>query len=133
MITFRSPTDKPIHLALTTGHTAIVTPEGTDLLEPFHEKAIAAGAVPVGGRSQSPKLKAAMFDRQLTIKEAVTGMASSGNRGDLRRDGSINLERLIDRLGFPVFQEEADALLAEVQTSASSPAARVIDPLLAVQ
>lgn len=130
MITFRSPTDQPIHLALVTGHTAMITPQGTDLAEPFHDKAIAAGAIPVDGRSQSPKVKAALIDRKLTIKEAIALMATSGNRGDLRRDGTINLERLIDKVGFPVFEEEGAELYAEVREEALKPKARVVDPLL---
>ena len=42
---FRSPSDQPIHIALTTGHTAVVPPDGVELDPMFHKEASARGAV----------------------------------------------------------------------------------------
>ena len=42
---FRSPSDQPIHIALTTGHTAVIPPDGVVLDKMFHKEASARGAV----------------------------------------------------------------------------------------
>ena len=54
---FRSPTDEPLHVALTTGHTCTIPPEGVDLDPMFQREAIARGALagddvaPVAGQA----------------------------------------------------------------------------------
>lgn len=42
---FRSPTDTALHVALTSGHTAVIPPEGIELAPMFHREAIACGTV----------------------------------------------------------------------------------------
>jgi hypothetical protein len=111
-VTFRSPVVDPIHLSLTTGRSMMVTHEGTEVPEAFHADAIAKGAIPVSGGDK--KMKMMVLERKLRIQEAVQFMASARNKGDLDWNGAINLKRLIERLGFQVYQDEADAALAEV-------------------
>ena len=43
---FRSPTDEPLHVALTTGHTCTISPEGDEIPQMFHREAISRGAIP---------------------------------------------------------------------------------------
>jgi hypothetical protein len=111
-VTFRSPVADPIYLALTTGHTMMVIHEGTEVPEAFHADAIAKGAIPVSGGDR--KMKMLVVERQNRIREAVQLMASTRKKGDMDWNGAINLKRLNERLDFPVFQDEADAALAEV-------------------
>jgi hypothetical protein len=51
---FRSPTEHPVHLALTSGHTAVVGPDPVELDARWHRVAIERGCVPAGGRAALP-------------------------------------------------------------------------------
>lgn len=90
----------------------MVTHEGTEVPEAFHEVAIARGAVPVKGGNKLMKMM--VMDRKLRIAEEVQAMAFGRIKGDIEWNGAINLQRLIARVGCDVFQDEADAALAEV-------------------
>lgn len=108
---FRSPSDQPIHIALTTGHTAVITPEGVELDPMFHKEASARGAVAFddGSTATAPPV-----DRKASIAAALTGMLDGKDEDDFTADGKPNLNRLKAKVGFAVTREEADAVFAEL-------------------
>ncbi len=114
---FRSPTDEPLHIALTSGHTAVITPEGNELAPMFHREAIARGAqtgdpvAPLEGDS-------APFDRKQVITDAINGMMDGDNEGDFNDDGKPNLKKLNALLGFQASRTEVDAIFDEITKNA---------------
>lgn len=116
---FRSPTEEPLHIALTSGHTAVVTPEGNELATMFHREAIARGAVPSTVQHEPTAITAPQFDRDQVIANALNAMLDGGQEGDFTADGKPNLTKLNARVGFKVAREEADAAWAKV--SAATP------------
>lgn len=90
----------------------MVTHEGTEVPQAFHDVAIERGAILVKGGTTTMKMLSA--ERKNTIRDAVKTMAAMRSKGDLDWNGAINLQRLIARVGFSVYQEEADAALKEV-------------------
>lgn len=110
---FFAPTEEPIHIALTSGHTAVVTHEGTDLDMIFRREAIARGANAEGAvavlQDQTPQ-----FDRKQVIADAINGMMDGDNEGDFNDDGKPNLTKLNARVGFKVERTEADAIFEEI-------------------
>ena len=110
---FRSTTGQPVHLALTSGHTAVVTPEGTELDPVFHRAAVAEGCLPEGVSAEvhSPGAEPTRKD---IIVGAMNAMLDGKDEKDFNADGRINLARLNARLGFTIAREEADAVFEEI-------------------
>lgn len=109
---FRSPTDTPLHVALTSGHTAVIPPEGVELATAFHREAIARGAVLAEGATAEDQTQ--VFNRQLVIREVIEAMVAGKDKDDFTGDGKPNLVKLKAKTGFPVSREEADAVFAEL-------------------
>lgn len=108
---FRSPSDQPIHVALTTGHTASIPPEGVELDPMFHKEASSRGAVAFDDTTSfvmTPEV------RKAAISAALTGMLDGKVEGDFNEDGKPNLNRLKAKLGFSITREEADAAFEEL-------------------
>ncbi len=112
---FRSPTDFPLHIALTSGHTAVVPPEGTELAPMFHREAIARGAVLAEGGTAEDHTQA--FNRKLVLRDALQAMVQAKDKDDFTGDGRPNLVKLKAKTGFQVTREEADAIWAELSTN----------------
>lgn len=111
---FRSPTEDSISVALTTGHTAVVTPENVELNPIFHREAIALGCIPEGTSNTATALETKAFDRALVIGEALQAAVQAGKPDDFKADGTPDLNALAKRVGFKVSREEADSVWAEV-------------------
>ncbi|GKS73669.1 hypothetical protein AVME950_02255 [Acidovorax sp. SUPP950] len=132
---FHAPTHDPLHVALTSGHTAVVTHEGVTLDPMFHREAVARGAVPESmfalaangsdGRLDLGALPQHVADsftdpnnasaaRSALIRSTLTQMMDGSNEGDFNADGKPNLNRLKARLGFEITREEADAAFEDV-------------------
>lgn len=110
---FRSPSEEPIHIALTTGHTALVTQEGVTLDPMFHREASARGAIafdesPVGTTTTAP------LDRQAAVLAVVKAMLDGNDPEDFTAEGKPNLVKVKTKAGFTVTREEADAAFAEL-------------------
>ena len=108
---FRSPSDQPIHIALTTGHTAVVTPDGVELDPMFHKEASARGAVQF---DDSTTIVMTPDVRKAAITAALKGMLDGAAEGDFTAEGKPNLLRLKAAVGFAVTREEADAVFVEL-------------------
>lgn len=111
---FRSPSDQPIHVALTSGHTACIPPEGVELDPMFHREASARGAVcfdesaPAVASTMTPEV------RKAAISAALTGMLDGKAEDDFTAEGKPNLLKLKARVGFAVTRDEADAVFTEL-------------------
>lgn len=114
---FRSTTGQPVHLALTSGHTAVVTTEGVELDAVFHRAAIANGCLPEGVSSDVPQ-PGTEPTRKDIIVGAMNAMLDGKDEKDFNADGRINLARLNARLGFSIAREEADAVFEEITADA---------------
>ena len=81
---FRSPTDAPVHLALTSGHAAVVGPDPVELDARWHRVAIARGCAPVSGLAAlSPELRMLAADREDAAR-AERDRAERGVQADAR-------------------------------------------------
>ncbi len=110
---FRSTTGEDIHIALTTGHTAVIGKELAELDKIFHKEAIARGALPEGVDDEDDG-KGKGFDRAAKIVEILTAMVNGNTEGDFNGDGRPALKRVNERLGFTATREEVDAAWAIV-------------------
>ena len=111
---FRSPSDQPIHVALTTGHTASIPPEGVELDPMFHREASARGAVAFD--ESAPAVTSTMTPevRKAAISAALKGMLDGAAEDDFTNEGKPNLLKLRARVGFAVNRDEADAIFTEL-------------------
>ena len=109
---FRSPTDTPLHVALISGHTAVIPPEGIVLAPMFYREAIARGAVLAEGETAEDQTL--VFSRQTAIREAIAAMIAGRDKDDFTGDGKPNLVKLKAKTGFQVSREEADAVFEEL-------------------
>ena len=110
-----------IHIALTSGHTAIVpatrdVPEGVELEVIFRKEAIARGAVPVG-ISVEEKPQEPAFDRVKVIRDAIHQMLNGNEENAFTNDGKPDLRKLNAVVGFSVDRSERDAIWAEFEAA----------------
>lgn len=112
---FRSPTDEPLHIGLTSGHTIVIPPEGIELPQIFRKEAIAQGAEPDTGETDEQQSQAApQFNRKEAIAKAINEMLDGAAEDDFTKDGKPDLRKLNARVGFQVARDEADAIWGEI-------------------
>lgn len=111
---FRSPTNEPVSLGLTTGHTAVVGVEYTEIDARFNREAIAAGCIPEGVETPPKADDVPNFDRKQVIINAMNDMMDGAVEGDFTRDGKPAIERLTARIGFNIDRAERDAVWNEI-------------------
>jgi len=138
---FRSPTDAPVHLALLTGHTAVVTREWAPLDPIFHAKAferrcecdarevLAPKDIPVEAAEVSSGRYASIDDH---YREALRTMLERSEEGDFTNDGLPNIKAVSKVVGFGAVKEDVlrvyREMVAEVeQTGAVGDAAAAAD------
>lgn len=116
---FSSPTEEPVFVALTTGHTAVVEPGGTMLDPIFHREAIARGCVAEGipGREHQG---APTPGRRELIKTALQAMISGEDPEDFLPNGMPSKGNLDERLGFKSERHEVESIFAELTTEAEA-------------
>jgi len=134
---FRSPGQQPLHIALTSGHTLVIPPEGVEVSDAFRREAIARGAEPMvadshhfapalhsggesstraeGGEGAGNYGQETAEKRLELIKDALRSMLNGANEEDFTAAGLPNLKRLQFLAGFNVPRAEADAAWALVQ------------------
>lgn len=110
---FRSVSGSNVHIALTSGHTAEVTPEGCELEPRFHKEAIARGCLPEGINA-TPEDETPSFDRKKVILEALNSMLEGSDPENFTAQGKPALGKLNAILGFTVSRSEADAIWDEL-------------------
>ena len=110
---FKSPSDEPLHVALTSGHSIVIEPTGTEVPALYQKEAIARGALPIGIEQAAP-ITGQNFDRAQVIKDAINQMLDGDEAENFTNDGKPDLRKLRAIVGFGVQREEADKLFAEV-------------------
>lgn len=114
---FVPPTEQPMHIALTSGHTHVIEfngGEGTETPALFVREAIARGAEPVGVEKAAP-LEGKSFDRSQAIKDAINKMLDDPADEDyFTAAGLPDLRKLNTLVGFKVDRDEANKLFEEV-------------------
>lgn len=110
----RSPTETPIYVALTSGHTCVIGPEFIEVEPRFHRLAVAEGAVPEGTERSVTVNPQAEATREELIVEAVKKMMDRNEPGDFTNDGRPNANNLSALVGFSVTSAQRDAAWAKV-------------------
>lgn len=117
---FRSPTDAPIHLALTNGHAAVIGPEPRELPPFMHRDAVAAGAlvsidaIEIEGELKAPPPEP-LEDR---VEAAIKEMLGRGVKGDFTQAGFPNLNALALIVGEQVPKELAYSVFSKLRVQA---------------
>lgn len=127
---FRSPGAQALHIALTSGHTLVIPPEGVSVPTHFRREAISQGAEPLGvdaGEASSEPADPALplqgnaavstEVRKKMIADALLTMLNGNDEADFTAAGLPNLGKLKVVAGFNVSRAEADAVWAEVQAA----------------
>lgn len=110
---FFSPTDEKVHIALTTGHTAVITADGSELDKRFHKEAIARGCLPEGVEADKPAENTS-FDRKAIIEKTLQSMVDGSDEKDFKADGTPNLKQVSTKAGFMVDRTEVEAIWSEM-------------------
>lgn len=72
---FRSPTDKPVYLALTSGQTLIIGTEPTYTPSMFHRSAVMEGCIPVGVDRLPLELMKVAIEREIALEDRASRSA----------------------------------------------------------
>lgn len=111
---FKSPTDQPVQINLTNGHTCFipgndVEPDGVEIHPMFHHEAIARGAEPFGvpGAKLNP---GSGPNRTEVITAALQKMLDGNEESDFKKDGTPDLNAVSRSCGFKVAREEVDPI-----------------------
>lgn len=117
---FKAPGKEPTMIGLTSGHTMVIAPEGTDVPQRFRRAAIAAGCTPMGVGLEVAEKADVEETRQDLIKNAIEKMLDGGEDGDFTADGRPDLKKLSETAGFKVTREERDAAWDLIQAELKS-------------
>ena len=113
----RAPSDEPVHVGLTTGHTLLISSEGTEVDAMFVRAALKAGAMPMGDAPQWETQQQAEV-RLGDIHDALEGSMRGIQPSLLGSDGKPDMRKLITKLGFNVHQSEVNAVWKGLQEAA---------------
>ena len=105
---FRSPTEKSIFLADTSGHTCIVGPDLVEVPARFQRMAVAEGCLPEGVDRFDDDNATDPTKAEL-ITKAIQAMQADPVPGDFTADGRPNVGRVSAKAGFTVSAGERDA------------------------
>jgi hypothetical protein len=107
---FKTPGDQPLMIALTSGHTLVVEPTGSDVPVQFRKEAIARGCAPVGVGVEAPIPTNDEPKRVELIEAGVQKLLDSDDDSSFNADGKPNLKALSKIVGFNVQRDELDAV-----------------------
>ena len=105
---FRSPTETPIFLALTSGQTIVIGPELVEVPRHFHRLAVAHECLPEGMSEMPPEDPSIEDTKAGLILAAVKEMMAKPQPGDFASDGKPDARRLSAKVGFTVMRQERD-------------------------
>lgn len=111
---FYAPGDEPVMVALLSGHSVVIEPEGTELEPRFHKEALAQGCRPEGSSAGEGFDRTAVFDRRKVIRAAIETLLDSSDPEAFTNDGVPALRKVTEAAGFQVSREERDAAWAEL-------------------
>lgn len=106
---FKTPGVEPVMVGLTSGHTCVIHPEGTDVEPRFRREAIARGCVPVG---MGDEYVDAANKPDPTIEEKIVlgieKMLDGDDEDAFNADGKPDVRKLSAALGFNVSALQRD-------------------------
>lgn len=106
---FKTPTDQPVTIALLTGHTITIQPDGsTDVPAMFRKAAVSAECEPLGMdvTEVNPGTQATNAD---LLKAAIEKMVEKDDETDFTGAGKPDAAKLSALVGFNVTAKERDA------------------------
>lgn len=106
---FRSPTETPVYLALTSGHTLVVGPELVEVPKQFHRPAVMEGCIPEGMDAMPAEDGPPSETKQDLIVAAIKKMLADPKEGDFNGDGKPDVRKLSQRAGFTVLADERNS------------------------
>lgn len=110
---FKSPTDTPISIGLTSGHMCSIGPEFTEVDKRFHRDAVAQGAILEGLEDEAPAANSDAGKTEL-ILAAIRAMVANPKEGDFTGDGKPAVGKVSAHAGFTVTRGERDDAWAVV-------------------
>ena len=117
---FKAPGTEPVMVALTTGHTCVVTPEGNTIEPRFRKEAIARGCSPMGVGAAEPEVQVEKTKAEL-IQDGIEKMLEGNDDDAFTGDGKPDAKKLSQIVGFTVTAKERDDAWAVVEKSIKSP------------
>jgi hypothetical protein len=109
---FKAPGQEPIMVGLTSGHTIVISPKGTDVPERFRKEAIARGCIPLGvGKITADDSASADTTKAEKLIAAIDALLDSTDENAFDKDGKPNVEALSKVVGFTVSRSERDAAM----------------------
>lgn len=103
-------------VALLTGHTCVVTPQGNDVEPRFRKEAIARGCMLMGaGNDEGDGPREA--SKSELIQKGIDKMLDGDDDGAFTGDGKPDSRKLSEVVGFTVTAAERDEAWAVVQRS----------------
>lgn len=106
---FRSPTETPVYMALTSGHTLVVGPDLIEVPKMFHRQAVMEGCIPEGMDAMPDDDGPAPDTKQDLIVAAIKKMLADPKEGDFNGDGKPDVRKLSQRAGFTVLADERNS------------------------
>lgn len=110
---FKPPGNESLMVGLTSGHTIVIEPKGTDVPPHFRKAAIAQGCMPVGVGAEELALTEE-DKRSKLILDGIERLLDGGDESAFNGDGKPNLKKLNAVLGFQASREELDAAWAKI-------------------
>lgn len=106
-VKFRSPTEKPIHVAILSGHAATIGPKWRDLPKILHKAAIGEGAISSNMTQEAIDAviegASGALDQDKAVKDALVVMLEEKDEPDnFTESGVPNIDVLSTRCGFNV-------------------------------
>lgn len=101
-------------IGLVSGHTCIVTPEGTDIDAIYHKQAAMLGCLPVGAEVPIPQVPGGGYNPKQVVRDAFVKMLADKNPVDFNANGTPKLARLNEITGIHTTRAEFDLLSNEL-------------------
>lgn len=114
---FKSPTETPIQIGLTSGHTCSIGPDYVEVDKRFHRQAVAEGAIPEGLEQSTAPSNTAQASKSELIEAAIRAMIDNPKEGDFTADGKPAVPKLSERIGFTLSRDERDTAWAAVSAA----------------
>ena len=112
---FRSPTEEPIYMGLTNGHTFVIGADLVEVPKRFHRQAVMEGAIPEGMDAAPIDEEGSNPSQHDLIVTAMRAMIERADIEDFTKDGKPDTRKLSSRVGFTVLTAQRDAAWDEVK------------------
>ena len=114
---FRSPTETPIYMGLTSGHTFTIGPELVEVPKRFHRQAVSEGAIPEGMDAAPIEGDEPEAGKVQLVVEAIRNLVKRADMSDFTGDGKPDTRKLSAIVGFTVLASERNTAWAEFQAA----------------